>query len=75
MPTPPVSPTHTTAELEVSHVESILEYACDSKEIDNEAVINLCALVKADPQEQEVVDIRPVCIMQHITRTQLYIFP
>lgn len=47
-----MSPARKSAE--VSHVESILEYACNSKKIDREAVMKLCTHVKADPQEQEV---------------------
>lgn len=52
MPSPPLSPKHGSNE--VSHVASILESACSTKEIDEEAVAKLCEHVKADPQELQV---------------------
>lgn len=52
VPSPPLSPTHGNDE--ASHVGSILESVCSTKEISNAAIAKLCEHVKADPQEQQV---------------------
>jgi len=49
-----MSPLSKTSEVEVSHVESILEDVCSTKEIDREAVLKLCRHVDAEPQEEQV---------------------
>ena len=54
VPSPPPSPMSKNADLEVSHVESILEDVCSSKEINKEAVLRLCGHVNAEPQEEQV---------------------
>ena len=49
-----MSPLSKTSEVEVSHVESILEEFCSTKGFDEEAVIKLCRRVDAEPQEEQV---------------------
>lgn len=52
VPSPPLSPTHGNDE--ASHVGSILESVCNTKEVSSTAIAKLCEHVKADPQEQQV---------------------
>ncbi len=60
---------------EVAHVESLLESVINTREIDEAAVAKLCAHLKADSQEQEVVysmphysslSMEPITFMQEL---------
>ena len=53
VPSPPMSPT--CSHDEVTHVESLLESVINTRDIDEAAIAKLCAHLKADSQEQEVV--------------------
>lgn len=60
MPSPPLSPSHGSDE--ASHVGSILESVCNTKDISKAAIAKLCEHAKADAQEQQVCITVMTCV-------------